>query len=127
MPIEDIEFYHEAKYRGILPQELVRQLAALTQRVLELDGRESVYVDENSRLRTARIARIATIALVETNGRVDCHLIELNDPAAFRLRRRFFSFETADRHNWRLEERGDPDIWYNVAITELQARLDSCQ
>jgi hypothetical protein len=126
VPIEGLELYHEAKYHGVLPQELVRQLATLASRVLEIDGRESVYIDENGRLRTARIARIATMALVEGSRRVECYLIELNDPAAFRLRRHFFSFAADDPNpaNWRLEERGDPDLWFNVAVTELQAHLD---
>jgi hypothetical protein len=125
MPSDSLDFYHEAKYRGVLPPELAGQLAALTQRVLELDARDSAYVDENNSLLEARIARLANMALVESNQRVDCYLIELNDPAAFRLRRRFFAFETDDPRNWRLEERDDPDLWYNVAVSELQARLDS--
>jgi hypothetical protein len=105
VPIEDLAFYHEAKYRGVLPQELVRQLAALTQRVLKLDGRDSSYLDENNRFLTARIARLANVALVAGNGRVDCLLIELGDETAFRLQRQFFSFEADDLQapdDWRL-------------------------
>ena len=128
MPIEDIEFYSEAKYRGILPPELVRQLATLASRVLEVDGRESSYVDENDCFRTARIARLDNMAIAEDNRRVAGYLIELNDPAAFRLkaRRRLFSFEADDFGTLRLKESaGPPDLWYNVAATELMQSLDS--
>ena len=95
MPIEDVELYHKAKHGHFLPPELVRQLATLTRRVLEIDGRESVYVDENNRFLTARIARVDNVAIAETDGRVACYLIEEGDPAALRLkaRRRLFSFE----------------------------------
>jgi hypothetical protein len=85
MPIEDIELYSEAKYRGALPPKLVRQLAILAFRVLEVDGRESCYADEDNRFLKARIARLDNVAIAEANGKVECYSIELNDPAALRL------------------------------------------
>ena len=127
MPIEDMELYHEAKYRGILPQEFVRQLATLASRVLEIDGRESVYVDENNRFRTARIARLDNMAIAEDNRRITGYRIELNVPAAFRLRRHLFAFEADDLGapaDWRLEESGTPDIWYNPSAIDLMLHLD---
>jgi hypothetical protein len=127
MPIEDLELYHEAKYRGILPQELVRQLATLASRVLEIDGRESVYVDENGHFRMARIARLDNMAITEANRRVAGYLIELNNPAASRLRQHLFAFEADDLEapaDWRLGESGTPDFWYNPAAIDLMLHLD---
>jgi hypothetical protein len=123
VPIEDVEFYHEVKYRGVLPPGLVRQLAVLAWRVLEVDGRESTYVDENNCFHAARIARLDNVAVAETGGRVACYLIELNDPAAFRLkaRRRLFAFEA----DGQFCPAPIPDLWYNMAVTTLMLRLDS--
>ena len=129
MPYEDIEFYHETRYRGTLPLQLVRQLAALASRVLEADGRESIGVDENNRFVTARIARTDGMAIAAANRKVEGYLIEIDDPAAFRLkaRRRVFAFEAGDLTapaDWRLENPRDPDIWYNPTVTDLMWRLD---
>jgi hypothetical protein len=126
MPIEAIEFYHEAKHGPALPEELVRQLATLARRVLELDGRESSYVDEDNRFHNAKVARLDGMALIEDDRSVDCRLIELGDAAGLRLKakRRMFSFEADDFGVPRLKESGPPDTWYNVAVTELTQRLD---
>jgi hypothetical protein len=123
--IEDVDLYSEAKYRGVLPLKLVRQLADLTQRVLELEGRDSTYLDENNRFLKARIARLAGLALAEVNGRIDCYLIELHDAAAFTLkaRRRLFAFEA----DGRFSPAPAPDFWYDVAAIELTERLESCE
>jgi hypothetical protein len=61
---------------------------------------------------------------VEVDGRVDCYLIELNDDAAHRLRRRMFAFEIDDLGALRLEDSGPADLWYNTAVSELTQRLD---
>jgi hypothetical protein len=130
MPIEAIEFYHERRDGPVLPDELVRQLAALAWCVLELDGREeSPYLDEDNRFLTGKVARLDAMALLEDDRRVDCFLIELGDDAAFNLKakRRLFSFEADDfgvPADWRLKESGAPDLWYNVAVTEFAQRLD---
>jgi hypothetical protein len=123
VPIEDVQLYHKTKHGPVLPPELVRQLATLVWRVLEIDGRESSYVDESNRFLTARIARLDNIAVAETNGRIDCYLIEEDDPAALRLkaRRRLFSFEADDRF---CPPEAEPDLWYHVAVTELINALD---
>jgi hypothetical protein len=104
----------------------------LAWRVLQVDGRESSYIDENDRFHKARIARIpAGMAVVEGGGKVECYLIEEGDDAAFRLkaRRRLFAFEADDPMapgNWRFRPASPPDIWYNMAVTTLMLRLDSC-
>jgi hypothetical protein len=42
--------------------------------MLQIDGRESVYLDENGRFHTARIARFNGLAIAAANGEVsDCH------------------------------------------------------
>jgi hypothetical protein len=100
----------------------------MAERVLEVDGRESSYVDENDCFRTARIARLDNIAIAEASGKVEGYLIELNDPTAFRLKakRRLFSFEADDFGAPRLKESaGPPDLWYNTAVSGLTQRLDS--
>jgi hypothetical protein len=86
--VEDIEFYDKAKHDLVLPQELVRQLGALVWRVLEFDGRESTYDDENGRFLKPLIVRLDGMALVEADGRIECYLIELDDAAAFQLKAR---------------------------------------
>jgi hypothetical protein len=65
---EATEVYHEAEYRGLLPQELALQLATLVRRVLEIDGRGGVYLNETDRLVKARIVRLNGIALVERSS-----------------------------------------------------------
>jgi hypothetical protein len=133
MPIEDIEFYVERRDLSldVLSLNLIRQLSHLAWRVLQVDGRESSYVDESDCFRTARIARIpAGIAVVEGGGKVECYLIEEGDDDAFRLkaRRRLFAFEADDLMalgNWRFCPTSPPDIWYNMAVTTLMLRLDS--
>jgi hypothetical protein len=132
MPIEDIEFYDERRDLSldVLSLDLIRQLSHLVWRVLQVDGRESSYVDENGRFITARVARLENVAIAETDRRVACYLIEIDDPAALRLkaRRRLFSFEAGDSTtpgDWRFRPTSPPDIWYNMAVTTLMLRLDS--
>jgi hypothetical protein len=131
MPIEDIEFYDERRDLSldVLSLGLIRQLSHLVWRVLQVDGRESSYVDESDRFLTARIARLENVAIAETAGRIACYLIEIDDPAALRLkaRRRLFSFEVADSitpGDWRFRPASPPDIWYNMAVTTFMLRLD---
>jgi hypothetical protein len=79
----------------------------LVWRVLLVDGRDSSYVDENDCFRIARIARLpASMAVVESSGKVECYLIEEGDDDAFRLKakRRLFTFYADDLMapgNWR--------------------------
>ena len=122
-----VALYGEAKYRGVLPQMLVRQLADLTKRVLELDGRDSVYVDESNRFIVARITRLDNMAIVQVNGWIECYLIALKDTSALRLlaRRRLFGFEADDSGALRLVDFDYPDIWYDVVAIELIQRLDT--
>jgi hypothetical protein len=127
MPIEEIELYSDARS---LPPELVRQLAALVPRVLEVDGRESICVGENGRFLGARIARLDNMAIAKTNGRVACYLIEVNDDDAFRLKakRPLLAFDADDLEapaDCRLKESApSPDFWYDVAVIELISTLD---
>jgi hypothetical protein len=77
MPIEEIEFYDERRDLSldVLSLNLIRQLSHLVCRVLQADGRESSYVDENGCFLAARIARLENVAIAETEGRVACYLM----------------------------------------------------
>jgi hypothetical protein len=133
VPFEDIDFYSERRDLSldVLSLNLIRQLSHLVWRVLQVDGRESSYVDENDCLRAARIARLpAGMAIIGGSGKVECYLIEEDDTAAFKLRarHRLFAFEADDLMapgNWRFRPASPPDIWYNMAVTTLTLHLDS--
>ena len=58
MPTEDIEFYVETRdlWLDVLCLDLIRQLSHLVWRVLQVDSRESSYIDEIASARRGSLA-----------------------------------------------------------------------
>jgi hypothetical protein len=131
MPVEDIEFYDERRHLSldVLSPGLISQLSHLVWRVLQADGRESSYVDENDRLLSTRVARLENVA-IRRDRQADRMLPDRDRrprrppaqsegaPVLLRGRR------LHDARRLAIPPASRPDIWYNMAVTTFMLRLD---